>query len=114
MATHLARTETTDFFEQLWNGKPDDLWILVWQRAGKKSKWFQDWRDAAEFAAGEEDVYVGVGLSPSDKGQFKRCEANEIAGLAGLWADIDYEDGAAHKSNERNVRCHPTRKRREK
>ena len=86
MRTELARTETTDFFEQLWNGKPDDLWILVWQRAGKKSKWFQDWRDAAEYAAGEEDVYVGVGLSQSDNGDFNRCKADEIAGIAGIEA----------------------------
>lgn len=108
--------ETTEFLEQLWAGKPDDLYLLIWTLAGKRSAWFQDTDCAARYVAdrpGETegaigDVYVGVGLSSSDRGEHKRCPANEIAGITGMWADVDYEDGAAHRSIGKKLPLPPT------
>jgi len=91
--------ETMEFLDQLWGGKPDDLYLLIWTLADRKSAWFRFAEDAAQYVAGlSGDVYVGVGLSEKDYGPHLRCPANDIAGIAGLWADIDYEDGDAHKS----------------
>ena len=32
---------------------------------------------------------MGVGLSGQDYGAFRRCPSNEVAGIVGLWADLD-------------------------
>ncbi len=102
-------TETTEFLEQLWAGKPDDLYMLIWTHAGKQSAWFTDIEQAAIYAVGcAGDTYVGVGLSSSDNGESLRCAANDIVGIAGMWADVDYEDGAAHKSSKKNLPLAPT------
>ena len=101
-------TETTEFLEQLWGGKPDDLYLLIWTLAGKKSAWFQDTDDAARYIAEcSGDVYVGVGLSEIERPADRRCPANEIVGIAGMWADIDYEDGEAHKSDPKKLPLPP-------
>jgi hypothetical protein len=37
----------------------------------------------------EHDLYVGVGLSGQDYGASRRCPSSEVAGIVGLWADLD-------------------------
>jgi hypothetical protein len=101
-------TETTEFLEKLWDGKPDEDYILIWTLADKKSGWFQDVEDATDYVAGlSGDVYVGVGLSGKDYGPHNRCAIDEVVGIAGMWADIDYEDGEAHKSNPKKLPLPP-------
>lgn len=101
-------SETTEFLEQLWCGKPDDLRLLIWTLADKKSAWFRSTKVAAQYVAGlSGDVYIGVGLSEKDYGPRLRCSANEIAGIAGMWADVDYEDGEAHKSELKKLPLPP-------
>ena len=81
-----------EFFHSLWEGKPDECHILVWSLPGKHSAWFTSIDDAASCAmrVGESgDVYVGAGVAPTDYGPDRRCPGDEIAGIAGLWADID-------------------------
>jgi putative DNA primase/helicase len=84
------------FLELLWAEKPDPMYILIWVRQGKTSHWFRDVRSADEFVRCElgRDVYVGVGLSRSDCGEVNRCVSGEIAGLAGMWADLDLKSEA--------------------
>ena len=40
------------------------------------------------------DLYIGVGFSDRDHGEFRRCPSAEIAGIVGLWADIDLKSAA--------------------
>ena len=84
------------FIHELFDGKPEELYLLLWTLADKRSRWFRD-IDAAASAAealAAQDVYVGVGLSPRDYGPAQRCPSEEIAGIVGLWADLDLRSEA--------------------
>jgi hypothetical protein len=92
-------SQTATFLEAAYGGVPDGLSILVWTLADKASHWSNEWQGAArdvELLRGASDVYVGVGLSPRDFGPSNRCKANDVAGLVGLWADVDVA-GPGHK-----------------
>ena len=95
------QSEAGRFLETLFAAKPDDLYVLIWTRQGadKRSRWFRDVRRAAAYVDSLLgcDVYVGVGLSPSDFGEFKRCESENIAGMCGLCVDIDLKSEAHPK-----------------
>src|ERR1017187_7540373 len=84
-------SETRNFLNGLFGGKPDDLYVLLWTQPEKRSHWFQNVEGAIQFAESlrEQDLYVGVGLSGQDFGPMQRCKSEEIAGIAGLWADLD-------------------------
>jgi len=90
-----------EFLESLWAEKPSDLYILIWTLEHKRSRWFRD-LDAAVSAVeslADQDVYVGVGVAGKDYGPTQRCPSEEIAGVAGLWADFDLRSAAhAQKS----------------
>lgn len=95
-----AYQDAIAFMETLVGGDPpESQQILIWELCGKLSHWFPatEIERAAKFAAGRKDVYIGVGLNSKERRSNERCPANEIEGVFGLWADIDYEDGAAHK-----------------
>ena len=88
------------FLDLLWGCKPEELYILLWTLQDKRSHWFQDVAEAAEFAAAaatNRDVYVGVGLSKADFGPGRRCTSEEIAGLGALWTDLDLKSDAHQK-----------------
>jgi hypothetical protein len=92
----------TEFLQELWGFKPENLFVLVWQKRGKKSNWFQDIGKIESFAQKNRDLsdlYIGVGLSPKDYGSKNRCPANEVSGIAGFWADIDILDEVHKKEN---------------
>ena len=89
-----------EFLDLLWQHKPEELYILLWTLPEKRSHWFQDIAQAADFAAAagrERDVYVGVGLSAADHGPVRRCASEEIAGLGALWTDLDLKSEAHQK-----------------
>jgi hypothetical protein len=88
-----------DFLDLLFGPCPPDLYLLIWQLEGKRSTWFRvaHLDAAAEFAGSRKDnIYFGAALSPADLGPWKRCEADRVACIVGLWADIDIK-GEAHK-----------------
>src|ERR1035437_8965475 len=94
------QSEARRFLEALSAGKPDDLHILLWTLPEKRSHWFHDVERAIQFAEApcERDLYVGVGLSGQDYGSARRCPSNEVAGIFGLWADIDLRSAAHPRS----------------
>jgi len=92
----------TEFLQELWGFKPENLNILIWQKKGKKSYWFTDIDKIVNYLEknkDQSDIYMGVGLSSKDYGLKNRCPANEIAGIAGFWADIDILDEVHKKEN---------------
>ncbi len=96
----MAHSEDTQtFLEALWGDIPAGLHMLIWNLKTKQSEWFAEVETAVNWTKGGNDLYVGVGLSPKDNGPKQRCVAGEVAGIAGLWADIDYKDGEAHKGD---------------
>lgn len=92
--------ETAPFLNALAAGKPDELHLLVWTLPDKQSHWFRRVGDAIDFAASTDkhDLYIGVGLSGQDYGASRRCRAEEVAGIVGLWADLDLKSNAHSKS----------------
>ena len=92
-------SEILVFLSALCSGKPNDLYLLIWTVRKKSSRWFQDVGGAIQFVASiaTQDVYVGVGFSLQDFGPTKRCVADEIAGIHGMWADIDIKSEAHQK-----------------
>ena len=98
---NLAKSETRSFLEALFANKPDTAYILIWTLGGdfKRSRWFLDLSRAAAYVESLTgcNAYVGIGLSPSDFGEFNRCESEKTAGIVGLTADIDMKSDAHPK-----------------
>ena len=90
-AMEVVPSEARTFLEELFASKPDELHILLWTLPEKTSYWFRDVEQAIQFAEsrGDRDLYVGVGLSSDDYGPTRRCVSSEVAGIVGLWADLD-------------------------
>lgn len=88
------------FLNLLWQSKPEELYVLIWTLHDKTSRWYRDVASAAEFVmeAHGLDVYVGVGLSTSDRGPTQRCVSDDVAGLTGFWADLDLKSDAHTKA----------------
>jgi putative DNA primase/helicase len=100
-------TIAADFLRRRFGTAPPDQYILVWTKSGnaKRSSWLpvSQLPHAESFLArfctpSAGDVYAGVALSPKDFGPSNRCEADKVAGIAGLWADLDVK-GEAHKQD---------------
>jgi hypothetical protein len=67
--------------------------LLIWELAGKRSTWHQDITAAKRYAieaSARGDVYYGLCLSPEDRGPAKRCAADSVIAVPGVWLDIDY------------------------
>ena len=99
-ANATASGDVALFLEALFAGKPDELHILLWTLPEKRSNWFQNVDSAIQFAESlrQHDLYVGVGLSGQDYGESRRCPSNEVAGIVGLWADLDLKSDAHPKA----------------
>jgi hypothetical protein len=96
------------FLRRRFGAAPDHLHVLLCTKRGdgKRSHWLSVSRlaEAESFLtplckAGADDVYVGAGLSPSAFGRNRRCDADKVAGIAGLWADVDVQGDAHKKKN---------------
>ena len=74
--------------------------MLLWTLPEKQSHWFTKVDDAVQFAESlhRHDLYVGVGLSGRDYGATQRCLSGEVAGIVGVWADIDLKSDAHPKA----------------
>lgn len=85
------------FLRSLFGAKPEETRILIWTLHNKLSRWASTVEEAVAFVeeTASLDTYVGVALSPKSYGSDHRCPANEVAGIAGLYADVDIK-GDAH------------------
>jgi len=92
-------SEARIFLKALFAGKPDELYLLLWTLPEKQSHWFRDIEGAMKFAESlrERDLYVGAGFASKDHGATRRCPSHEIAGIVGLWADLDLRSEAHSK-----------------
>jgi hypothetical protein len=105
MSEHVDRLRAAiRFLADLFGGMPDGGHILIWtiDADGRKtSHWFPSSDEAAEFAVAPESderrVYVGVGWRERELGPHARGGDADVAGLVGLWADIDVA-GEGHEN----------------
>ena len=93
-------SQSSAFLEALFAGKPEDLFVLLWTLPEKRSHWCRNIQDATQLAESlsDHDLYVGLGLSVQDYGPARRCSSNEVAGIVGLWADLDLRSEAHPKA----------------
>lgn len=98
-------TEATRYFDELFARKPDGLTVVVWVKAAdaKRTTYALNAESAAKTAADAEgDVYAGVGYAPSgasrDLGPKRRPGKNQVAGIVGLWCDVDVNGGPEGKA----------------
>jgi hypothetical protein len=79
------------FLELLCGDKPKDSYILIWSLQDKCSHWCRSSAEAAQIVetCNNMDIYVGVGLSSENSGPQRRCPAEKIAAITGLWMDFD-------------------------
>lgn len=86
----IDRDQLVRHIEALREGLPEELLTPLWSKRGG-SHYVRHAEAAVGLAAG--DFYVGVGLitAPTAKriGRDRRPQANDIAGLPGLWLDLD-------------------------
>lgn len=96
--------EMDQFLVELFNGTAPNYFYL-WTLKDKRSHWFTENSLDDYFAAattgeiGDRDVYVGVALAPSAGSPTERVKSSNVAGMIGLWADIDYLDPLHAKPN---------------
>jgi len=91
-----------DFLSALFRDKPDNLYVLLWTLPDKLSSWHRDLERLAADAvrlAQTQNVYIGVGLSAKDYGPTRRVPAEEVAGIVGMWADVDIRHPVHSKPN---------------
>ena len=119
---HLAPNPeiATRFLNTAW-GDPLPGNVLIWtteKKVGKvEPKKLSYWLTSSKGLQGivnafarERNIYMGVGLPGPDtpRTQFNRCESAEIAGLCGLYGDIDFADPnapAAHRKENLPPNC---------
>lgn len=81
---------------------PNGLLLLVWTLPGKFSFWTDTIDGATKIifreATSGNDVYLGVGIAPKTYGKKGRVPSSQVAGIPGLWADIDYAHEVHSKS----------------
>lgn len=102
--------DTQVFLEALFSAKPASSYILLWTLPAKRSWWAQSLDAVVSIlekpsvrtpskSRARTDLYIGVGLSPRNYGPNARCPQDKIAGIVGLWADIDIAHPVHKKPN---------------
>ncbi len=82
--------------------KLNNNYILIWCLKTKKSNWFKSSKEADKFVEStprNADYYIGVGLSPKNYGDYRRCDAKDITAITGAYLDIDIFQEEAHKKH---------------
>jgi hypothetical protein len=95
-----ASDQTVRFLELLFASKQDGQFVQVWSIPTKRSEYCGSIAEAAatiELLKKAEDVYVAPGLAPAALSPSSRCPSEQIAGIPGVWADIDVRHGV-HQS----------------
>ncbi len=86
------------FLKALFDDKPDGSFLLAWEFKSKKSSWFKTAKALSEFMHEKTDIYFGCSFSPKNFGPNKRCSLIDVAGIPGVWADVDFGE-RGHKKN---------------
>ncbi len=78
--------------------------VLVWTLPASRSHWYSHFDGINQEMKDHtlEDVYTGVGIANRNGNRFtsqKRLTEEEVGGLAGMWADIDWEHPVHRKPN---------------
>lgn len=78
----------TEFLHTLWGTAPPGM-VQLWSAGTKRSTYLHEIPATLPQDLGLTDLYVGVGTAPTAYSPRQRCKAHDIAGIAGLWLDVD-------------------------
>lgn len=83
--------DAEQFLNALW-GDPLPGRVLIWTLPQKRSLWLDHISELQMDPITSLDAYTGVGIARSDAAlkTNQRATSDTIAGIAGLWADVDY------------------------
>ena len=92
-----------EFLIALWGRSPPGV-FLIWTLPAKESRWHTHYRNIQRDMTALEgsDIYTGVGIGNRNGGRFttqKKLTEEEVGGIAGLWADIDWDHPVHRKPN---------------
>ncbi len=93
------------FLRTLWGDRPAGL-IQLWQLDGRRSTYLRSPELGDRCAAGVTDCFTGVGLAGRDLGPGRRAAAREVVAIAGLWLDVDVDDGTDGPGGKRGGAPH--------
>ena len=90
-------TDTRAFLTALYPSDiPAGAVALVFTLPDKRSTWHTS--TATIIPDDDRDTYIGAGLAPAPGyGPKRRATSAQVIGIPGLWVDLDYADGDAHK-----------------
>ena len=82
-----------EFLTMLW-GDPPPAHVYIYMLPNRRSIWFENFSnlDAAIQVHKDKDIYTSGGLGPLDnprRAENRRVQQIDVAGITGLWADID-------------------------
>ena len=69
---------------------PENLLLLTWKKADKKSYWHKSINEILELEPTKEDIYIGCGLRKEALGLYSRGRKEAVYSIPGLWGDFDY------------------------
>ena len=92
-----------EFLTEIW-GDPPPAPVYIYMLPTRQSIWFSHFEnlDAAVALHADMDVYTSGGLGPldnPDRASNRRVQQKDVAGIAGLWADIDVAHEVHSKKN---------------
>jgi hypothetical protein len=93
--------DTKKFLNELFEYKPKDALIAIWEIPSKKTRRFKDINQAAAYIGQKKetksDIYFGCGLQGKNLGPHKRGSRKDIIGIPGFYMDIDIKSDV-HKA----------------
>lgn len=88
------RDDASQFINALFPVLPEHGRILIWRVPGRLSDFCKTPDEAAALAvkrAETHDVYIGMGIQPDTLKPAQRGKTDQILGIGGVWADIDFD-----------------------
>lgn len=104
MTGEQRKSEALRYFGALLEGRPSELPVVIWTKGAEEKR--TTYALSAEAAVGtalaaEGDVYAGVGYAPANAhkslGSRRRPSKSQVAGIVGLWCDVDVNGGPEDK-----------------
>jgi hypothetical protein len=94
---------TREFFQELFEHKLEDEFVIVWSLPSKETRRFKNLDKATDhieqLKEAKVDVYFGCGLQGKDLGSQRRGSKSDITGIPGFYVDVDVAHGVHQKGN---------------
>lgn len=92
-------SQTEQFLQALFGPASGEYYFHIWTLHDKRALWTNEVQRAVAHTAksANRDVYAGAALALDKRPSTQRVEVGDVAGLVGLWSDVDYGPGSAKR-----------------